>query len=70
MTGRQRRRRKQLLDDLKMRGYWTLKEAAADRVLWRIRFGRVCGLVLRQTEGCKMLIILIANHWYLHLAIV
>ena len=35
MTGRHRRRRKQLLDDLKeMRVYWKLKEEALDRTLW------------------------------------
>jgi hypothetical protein len=49
VTGRQGRRRKQLLDDLKeTRGYWKLKEEALDRTLWRTRFGRD-GLVVRQT---------------------
>jgi hypothetical protein len=34
VTGRRRRRRKHLLDDLKeMRGYWTLKEEALDRTV-------------------------------------
>jgi hypothetical protein len=38
MTGRRRRRRKQLLDDLKeKRGYWKLKEEALDRSQWGIR---------------------------------
>jgi hypothetical protein len=48
MTGRRGRRRKQLLDDLKeKRRYWKLK--ALDRTLWRTRFGRGYGPVLRQT---------------------
>jgi hypothetical protein len=50
MTGRQGRRRKQLLDDIKeTRRYWKLKEEALDRTLWRTRFGRGYGPVLRQT---------------------
>jgi hypothetical protein len=41
ITGRQGRRRRQLLDDLKeKRRYWKLKEEALDRILWRTRFGR------------------------------
>jgi hypothetical protein len=50
MTGRRGRRRKQLLDDLKeKRRYWKLKEEAPGRILWRSRFGRGYGPVLRQT---------------------
>jgi hypothetical protein len=50
MTGRRGRRRKQLLDDLKeKRIYWKLKEKALDRTLWRTRFGRGYGIVVRQT---------------------
>jgi hypothetical protein len=50
MTERRGRRRKQLLDDLKgKRRYWKLKEKALDRTLWRIRFGRGYGTVVRQT---------------------
>jgi hypothetical protein len=50
MTGRRGRRRKQLLDDLKeKRRYWKLKEAALDCSLWRTRFGRGYGPVVRQT---------------------
>ena len=50
MTGRQGRRRKQLLDDLKeKRGYCKLKEEALDRTVWRTRFGRGCGRVVRQS---------------------
>jgi hypothetical protein len=41
MTGRQGRRRRKLLDDLKeRRGYSHLKEKALDRIMWRARFGR------------------------------
>jgi hypothetical protein len=50
MTGRRGRIRKQLLDDLKeKRRYWKLKEEALDRTLWRTRFGRGYGPVVRQT---------------------
>jgi hypothetical protein len=49
MTGRRGRRRKQLLDDLKeKKRYWKLKEEALDPTLWRIRFGRGYGRVVRQ----------------------
>jgi hypothetical protein len=50
MTGRRGRRRKQLLDILKeTRGYWKLEEEALDRTLWRTRFGRGYGPVVRLT---------------------
>jgi hypothetical protein len=49
MTGRRGRRRKHLLDDLnEKRRYWKLKEEALDRTLWRTRFGRGYGPVVRQ----------------------
>ena len=49
MTGRRGRRRKQLLGDLKeARGHCRLKDALEGTVR-RIRFGRACGTVLRQT---------------------
>ena len=49
MTGRQVRRRMKLLDDLKeRREYSDLKEEALDRTMWRARFGRVFGPVVRQ----------------------
>jgi hypothetical protein len=52
VTGRQRRRRKQLLDSLKETiEYWKLKEEALDRTLWRTRFGRGCGPAVRRTAG-------------------
>jgi hypothetical protein len=48
--GKTRKRRKQLLNDLKeTRGYWKLKEKEPDRTLWRILFGRGYGPVVRQT---------------------
>jgi hypothetical protein len=50
VTGRQGRRCRKLLDDLKgRREYSHLKEEAVDCTMWRARFGRVFGLVLRQT---------------------
>jgi hypothetical protein len=50
VTGRRGRRRRKLLDDLKeRRGYSHLKEEALDRTMWRARFGRGVGPVVRQT---------------------
>jgi hypothetical protein len=50
VTGRQGRRHRKLLDDLKeMREYSHLKEAALERTIWRVRFGRGFGPVVRQT---------------------
>jgi hypothetical protein len=50
VTGRRGRRGRRLLDDLKeRRGYSHLKEKALDRTIWRARFGRGFGLVVRQT---------------------
>jgi hypothetical protein len=50
VTGRQGRRRRKLLDDLKeRRGYPSLKEEAQNRTMWRARFGRGFGPVVRQT---------------------
>jgi hypothetical protein len=48
VTGRHRRRSKQLLDDLKENsGYWKLKEDAPHHTLWRTAFGRGYGLIIR-----------------------
>jgi hypothetical protein len=48
VMGRRGRRRKQLLDDFKeKKRYWKLKEEALDRTLWRTRFGRGYGHVVR-----------------------
>jgi hypothetical protein len=50
VTGRQGRRRRKILDDLKEKtGYSHLKEEALDRPMWRARFGRGFGPVVRQT---------------------
>ena len=50
MTGRQGRRPRKLLDDLKKRrGYSHLNEEVLDRTMWRARFGRGFGSVIRQT---------------------
>ena len=50
VTGRRGRRSRKLLDDLKeSRGYCHLKEEALDRTMWRSRFGRGFGPVVRQT---------------------
>ena len=55
MTGRRGRRRRKLLDDLKeRRGYSYLKEEALDRTMWRARFGKGFGPVVRQTAKCKL----------------
>jgi hypothetical protein len=50
VTGRRGRRLRKLLDDFKeRRGYSHLKEEALDRTMWRARFGRGFGPVVRQT---------------------
>ena len=50
VTGRQGRRRRKLLHNLKeRRGYSHLKEEALDRTMWRDSFGRGFGPVVRQT---------------------
>jgi hypothetical protein len=50
MTGRRGKRRRKLLDDLKERkGYSHLKEEALDGAMWKARFGRGFGPVVRQT---------------------
>jgi hypothetical protein len=50
VTGKRGIRLRKLLDHLKeRRGYSHLKEEALDRTLWRVRFGRGFGPVVRQT---------------------
>ena len=50
MTVSRGRRRKQPLDDRKEKtGYSKWKEEALDRTVWRARFGRGFGPVVRQT---------------------
>jgi hypothetical protein len=52
VTRRRGRRHEKLLDDLKDRqGYSHLKEEALNRTMWRNRFGRGIGPVVRQTTG-------------------
>jgi hypothetical protein len=49
VTGWRGRKSKQLLDDLKGKSEnCKLKEEALDRTLWRTRYGRGCGTVVRQ----------------------
>ena len=50
MTGRRGRKHRKLLDDLKeRRGYSHLKKEGLDHTMWRARFGRGFGPVVRQT---------------------
>jgi hypothetical protein len=50
LEGRRVRRRGKLLDDLKeRRGYSHLKVEALDSAMWRARFGRGFGHVIRRT---------------------
>jgi hypothetical protein len=50
VTGRRGRSCRKLLDDLReRRGYSHLKEEALDRTMWRARYGRGFGPVVRQT---------------------
>jgi hypothetical protein len=54
VTRRRERWRKKLLDDLKDgRGYSHLEEEALDRTMWRNRFGRGFGPVVRQNTEWK-----------------
>jgi hypothetical protein len=49
VTRGRERRRKKLLDELKdRRGYSHLKEEALDRSIWKNRFGRGVGPVVRK----------------------
>jgi hypothetical protein len=49
--GRRRGRREKLLGGLKEeRRYWKFQQEALDRTLWRTRFGRGYGRVVRRTE--------------------
>jgi len=50
VTGRRGKRLRKLLDDLKKRiGYSHMNEEALDSTMWRVRFGRSFGPVVRQT---------------------
>jgi hypothetical protein len=51
VTGRRGRRRRKLLDDLKKRrGYFHLNEEALESTIWRARFLKGFGPVVRQTN--------------------
>jgi hypothetical protein len=51
VKGRRGRRCKQVLEDLKeRRGHCKLKEEALDQTLWKTRFGRGYGPVVRQIK--------------------
>jgi hypothetical protein len=51
VAGRRGGRRRKLLDDLnERRGYLYLKKEALDRTMWKARFGRCFGHVVRQTN--------------------
>jgi len=64
VTGRQGRRCRKLLDDPKeRRRYSHLKEEALDHTMWRARFGRGFGPVIRQTT--KGMNVLNANIFYI-----
>jgi hypothetical protein len=52
VTGRQGRRRRKLLDDINDRRWYShLKEETLVRTMWRARFGRGFGPVVRQTTN-------------------
>ena len=70
MTGRQGRIRTKLLDDLKeRRGYCHLKEEVLDRTMWRARFGRGFGPVVRQTTIGKNIYMCIYIYIYIYIYI-
>jgi hypothetical protein len=49
VTGRRRRKCKQILDELKeKRGYWKLNEETLDRTPWRTRLGKVNESLVKQ----------------------
>ena len=52
VTGRQGRRRKQLMYHFKeTKGYWKLKEEALSCTVWRTRFRRSYGAVVKTEKG-------------------
>jgi len=63
VKGKRGRRRRQLLEGLKeRRGYWKLKAEALDRILWRTRFGRGYGPVVRQATEWMNSVLCAFNH--------
>jgi len=70
VTGGRGRRRKQLLDDpFETTGHSKLKQEELNHTLWRPRFGRGYGLVVRQTAkwmeaiSSRMRVQLASVHW-------
>jgi hypothetical protein len=71
VMGRWGRRCKRLLDGLKEKsGHWKLQEEALDRTLWRTRFRRGYGPVVRQTtewlNECTLRCICLSNWPHIH----
>jgi len=67
VTGRQGRRRRKLLDDLKeRRGYSHLKGEALDGTMWTARFGRGFVPVKRQTA--KSMNFLLTSKYIIHVS--
>jgi hypothetical protein len=65
VTGRQRRRRTQLLDYVKeIIEYWKLKEEALDSALLRTGFGRSYGPVVRQENERILYRLSLVPHWF------
>jgi hypothetical protein len=63
--GRRRRRRNQLLDDLKETGgFKKLKEETLDRNLWRTRFRRSCGPVVRELITVGAILSATVQFWH------
>ena len=59
-TGCRGRKRKQLLDDIKETGrYLKLTADALDGSLWRTRFDKGCGTVVRQCDVLWLLLLLL-----------
>jgi hypothetical protein len=62
VTGRRRRRSRKLLDGLEERSeYWKLKQEALNRALWRIRFKRDYGPVVRDYVMTMMVMIMMVT---------
>ena len=62
MTGRQERRCRQLLDDLKeKRGQLKFKQEAPDRTVWLTRFARGCGPCRKTDYRMMMMVTMITS---------
>ena len=70
VRGRRRRRSRKLLCDLKERsGYWKLKQEALNRALWRTRFERGYGPVVRDYVMMMMMMMMMVTRPYSRTAI-